>query len=118
MYTSPPKPKPVAGAAPIVDEVKRNLGEIGNSVAAKDGTSSVFSYVTSGLGAAIASVTGHDPINPQQVSPYSYGIHIPRRKFTKCHIFRSPWNLLQRVMRFEFMSAYTDLYFAHRKRNS
>jgi hypothetical protein len=35
---------------------------------AKDTAASVVSYVASGLGAAFASVTGIDPINPRQVS--------------------------------------------------
>lgn len=62
VYTTPPKPQ----LSTIMDNVK----QAGTNLAAKDGTSSVFSYVTSGLGAAIASVTGVDPINSQQVSSY------------------------------------------------
>jgi Glycogen recognition site of AMP-activated protein kinase len=39
-----------------------------DSVLASHGTTSLVSYVTSGVGAAIATVTGIDPINNQQVN--------------------------------------------------
>jgi hypothetical protein len=43
------------------------LSDIADTIVARDGTSSTLDYVASGLGAAIHSVVGVDPINIQQV---------------------------------------------------
>jgi hypothetical protein len=89
VYISPPQPaklpeepKPsvsavatkepeVAAAIPEKEsspEVPAAVAEKTSMEGAKDTAASVVSYVASGLGAAFASVTGIDPINPQQVS--------------------------------------------------
>ncbi|CAG7849223.1 SubName: Full=Uncharacterized protein {ECO:0000313/EMBL:CCA67999.1} [Serendipita indica DSM 11827] len=59
IYTSPTKP--------IVQEVKDTASDLADSALATKGAPTITSYVASGLGAAIASVTGYDPINPQQI---------------------------------------------------
>lgn len=43
------------------------VSDFADTVAAREGTSSAFGYVASGLGAAIHSVVGIDPINIDQV---------------------------------------------------
>ena len=66
IYQSPPKP--------LTQEVRETASDLADSALATKGAPTITSYVTSGLGAAIASVTGYDPINPQQVrlSSFSY----------------------------------------------
>jgi hypothetical protein len=44
------------------------VSDFATTIAATDGTSSAFSYVASGVGAAIHGVIGLDPINPDQMS--------------------------------------------------
>lgn len=43
------------------------LADLANTIVARDGTSSTLEYVASGLGAAMHSVVGVDPINIQKV---------------------------------------------------
>ncbi|KAF9008791.1 hypothetical protein BDQ17DRAFT_1236389 [Cyathus striatus] len=43
------------------------ISDIATTIAAADGTSSAFSYVASGIGAAVHGVIGVDPVNPEQV---------------------------------------------------
>ncbi|KAJ7095089.1 hypothetical protein B0H15DRAFT_91323 [Mycena belliarum] len=95
VYTSPPRPlveavesapsdatvassstaiaateKPDA-PAPVVTEAKNEnmtAGDLVNTVAARDGTSSAFEYVASALGATMQSQIGVDPINGEKVA--------------------------------------------------
>jgi len=69
VYTSPPKPASLS-RVPITSQPeapKAVVAEATDSVLASHGTSSLVSYVTSGVGAAIANMTGIDPINSQQI---------------------------------------------------
>lgn len=68
-YISPPKPVVSGPPAPVEEkeEPKSTANEVKDSALATTGAPTVFSYITSGVGAAIATVTGIDPINPQHV---------------------------------------------------
>jgi len=91
VYTTPPKPEssPAAPAQPSnTKDVGTNghaangvapsegqgagipqlLSDFASTIAARDGTSSALEYVASGIGAAVHSVVGVDPINSQKVS--------------------------------------------------
>ncbi|PVG04135.1 hypothetical protein CPB86DRAFT_721734 [Serendipita vermifera] len=69
VYHSPPKPAPSAiyTAKSAAGTAAAKVEDVAKDAAATTGTSSFVSYVTSGLGAAIATVTGVDPINPPQI---------------------------------------------------
>lgn len=62
----PPDGKQAAAPAGVfLPQLVSNLAE---TLAAREGTSSALGYVTSGLGVAIHSVVGVDPINANPVS--------------------------------------------------
>lgn len=72
VYTTPPNPAaPSAPAAtsPVTQEPEKAtlVSEATDSVLASHGAPGIVSYVASGVGAAIANVTGYDPINSQQI---------------------------------------------------
>ncbi|KAJ7499228.1 hypothetical protein FB451DRAFT_1428486, partial [Mycena latifolia] len=93
VYMSPPKPlvEPVTSDATVMTNgavaastentdvpttptgaeagatLSQLASDLANTVAARDGTSSAFEYVTSALGAAIHSQIGVDPINGDKV---------------------------------------------------
>lgn len=88
VYTAPPKPveQPLDvqpegnghavegnGSIPAVASTNgfpQLLSEIANTIAARDGTSTPLEYVASGIGAALHSVVGVDPINIQKVCQF------------------------------------------------
>jgi Glycogen recognition site of AMP-activated protein kinase len=56
--------EPEAASGPPFPQI---VADLANTVAAREGTTSALSYVASGLGAAIHSVVGYDPVNAEQV---------------------------------------------------
>ena len=57
----------IAGAEPRTSDASGFLSDLASTIVARDGTSSALAYVASGLGAAIHSAVGVDPINISKV---------------------------------------------------
>ncbi|KAG8820659.1 hypothetical protein FRC17_010079 [Serendipita sp. 399] len=69
-YISPPSPAQLAPqppASPAAEQTKSTVQTLADSAIAANGAPSITSYVASGIGAAIATVTGYDPVNPQHI---------------------------------------------------
>lgn len=49
--------------------VSQMTSDVISAIAATEGTGSTLQYIASGIGAAIQSVVGIDPINPEKVRP-------------------------------------------------
>jgi hypothetical protein len=79
VYHAPPKPAPstIYTVTSAAGTAAAKVEDVAKDAAATAGAPSFVSYVTSGLGAAIATVTGIDPINPPQVCLFSFSLIAP-----------------------------------------
>lgn len=64
--------KPIMTKASTGTTFPQLVSDLASTIAAADGTTSTYDYVTSGLGAAIQGVVGIDPINADKVRFFSH----------------------------------------------